>query len=197
MSEAEIALGEGHIIDEGVRLGYPVGRSIPSLRLVVGAGARLRSGTVIYLGSMIGQRLETGHNVVIREENVIGDEVCIWSNSIIDHGCRIGSRVRIHSCVYIAQWTVVEDEVFLAPGVMVANEMHPGQPWRPPWQGVTIKRGAQIGINATLLPGIVIGERALVGAGSVVTHDIPAGSVAYGNPACVRSTIEELRRAAV
>jgi UDP-3-O-[3-hydroxymyristoyl] glucosamine N-acyltransferase len=193
MSASEVFLGEGVVLDEGVHLGYPAARSIPSRQLRIGPGAHLRCGSVLYEGSVIGGRLETGHNVVIREENILGDEVCIWSNSIIDYRCRIGNRVRIHSGVYVAQDTVIEDEVFLAPGVVIGNEMYPGQELGLPWQPVTIRRGAQIGVNATLRPGVVIGEGALVGAGSVVTRDVPPGVLVYGNPARVAGTLAELR----
>src|SRR5207248_1301845 len=84
-------------------------------------------------------------------------------NSTVDYGCVIGSRVRVHTGVYIAQFTVIEDDVFLAPGVMIANDRHPI--CRDCMRGPTIKRAARVGINATLLPEIVVGEAALVGAG--------------------------------
>ena len=76
----------------------------------------LRSGSVLYLGSRIGARFQAGHNVVIREECEIGDDVSVWSNSVIDYGCRIGDRVKIHSNCYVAQFSEIEDEAFLAPG---------------------------------------------------------------------------------
>jgi acetyltransferase-like isoleucine patch superfamily enzyme len=185
-----VALGDGHKIDAGVILGYPTGRPIEDLSLKVGPGATVRSGTVLYGGSTIGQGLQTGHNVVIREENAIGDHLNIWNNSTIDYGCVIGDNVRIHTNVYIAQFTTLEDEVFLAPGVMIANDPHPicGLCMRGP----TIKRGARIGVNVTLLPHITIGEYALIGAGSVVTHDIPARTLAYGNPAKPLKDVDDL-----
>jgi acetyltransferase-like isoleucine patch superfamily enzyme len=134
--------------------------------------------------------LETGHSVVIREENTIGDHLNIWNNSTIDYGCTIGNEVKIHCNVYVAQFTTLEDEVFLAPGVTIANDPHPicGLCMRGP----TIRRGARIGVNVTLLPQIVVGEGALVGAGSVVTRDIPPQTLAYGNPARPVRTVDEL-----
>lgn len=185
-----VVLSVGYEIGPGVILGYPPGRRIPSLALSIGPDARIRSGTVIYAGSSIGARLETGHNVVIREENTIGDDFKIWNNSTIDYGCVIGDRVKIHCIVYVAQFTMIEDDVFLAPGVTIANDPHPecGLCMRGP----TIKRGACIGVNVTLLSHITIGEGALIGAGSVVTHDIPAHTLAYGNPARPSKTVDEL-----
>jgi acetyltransferase-like isoleucine patch superfamily enzyme len=185
-----VALGDGHEIDQGVILGYLTGRRIANAALSIGPGAHIRSGTVIYAGSTIGAELETGHNVVIREENTIGDGLTIWSNSTIDYGCTIGDRVKIHCNVYVAQFTTLEDEVFLAPGVMIGNDPHPecGRCMRGP----TVKRRARIGVNVTLLPHITIGECALIGAGSVVTRDIPAYAVAYGNPARPCKSVDEL-----
>jgi acetyltransferase-like isoleucine patch superfamily enzyme len=102
--------------------------------------------------------------------------------------------VKIHCNCYIAQFTTLEDDVFLAPGVTVANDLHPGSSdFRDCMKGPTIKRGAQIGCNVTLLPGVTIGEHALIGAGSVVSRDIPARTVAYGNPARPAKKISELK----
>ena len=188
-----VQIDEPAELDPYVLIGKRPRRSIGSWTLALGAEARLGSGTVLYLGSRIGARLQTGHHVVIREQNTLGDDVSIWSNSVIDYGCQIGHRVKIHTNVYIAQYSTVEDEVFVGPGVSFANDLHPGCPMSTPcMRGPTLKKGAQIGVNVTLLPYVVIGEHAVIGAGSVVTHDIPARSVAYGNPACVVGTIDQL-----
>lgn len=186
----EVGVTDPSDIDPSVVLGYMPGRELKNPALRIGAGARLRSGTVIYAGTSIGTRLETGHHVVIREENVIGDQLSIWNNSTIDYGCQIGDRVRIHNNVYVAQFTTIEDNVFLAPGVMLANDPHPvcGLCMRGP----TIKSGARIGINATILSHITIGENALIGAGSVVTKDVPANTLAMGNPAIAVKSVDEL-----
>ena len=187
----ELIIGDGCQIDAGAILGYLTGRHIEDFALRLGPDARVRSGTVIYAGSRIGARLETGHNVVIREQNDIGDDLSIWNGSTIDYGCTIGNGVKIHCNVYVAQFTTLEDDVFLAPGVTIANDPHPicGLCMRGP----TLKRGVRIGVNVTLLPQITIGEGVLIGAGSVVTRDIPAGMLAYGNPARPIRSVDELR----
>ena len=119
-----VQLGARAVIDAGVILGYAPSREV-SQRLVIGPSSRIRQGTIIYGGSDIGRNLETGHNVIIREQNVIGDNFCIWGNSIIDYGCKIGNNVKVHNNVYVAQFTIIEDNVFLAPGVCLANDIHP------------------------------------------------------------------------
>ena len=96
------------------------------LQFSLGAGARLRSGTVLYAGSRIGARLQTGHHVVIREDCEIGDDVSVWSNTVIDYGCRIGDGVKIHCNCYVAQYTEIGDGAFLAPGRDVRQRPLPG-----------------------------------------------------------------------
>jgi carbonic anhydrase/acetyltransferase-like protein (isoleucine patch superfamily) len=126
----------------------------------------------------------------VREENRIGSHCTLWNNSTIDYGCVIGDRVRIHCNVYIAQFTTLEDDVFLAPGVTIANDPHPI--CTKCMQGPTIRRGARIGVNVTLLPLITIGENALVGAGSVVTADVPPGMLVAGNPARIIGPVDSV-----
>ena len=188
MSEPQLATP--FQLDPRAVVGELPGRKIADLTLSIGPHAIIRSFSVIYAGSRIGAHLETGHGAVIREENRIGDDFSIWNNSTVDYGCVIGSRVRVHTGVYIAQFTVIEDDVFLAPGVMIANDRHPI--CRDCMRGPTIKRAARVGINATLLPEIVVGEAALVGAGAVVTRDVPARAVVVGNPARVIGTVDQL-----
>jgi acetyltransferase-like isoleucine patch superfamily enzyme len=131
--------------------------------------------------------------VVIREDCRIGDDVCVWSNTVIDYGCRIGNRVKIHCNCYVAQYTEIGEDAFLAPGVTIANDLYPGDERSAALMGgPKIERGAQIGVNVTILPHVRIGAGSLVGAGSVVTRDIPPGVVAFGNPAIVRRGVAEL-----
>jgi acetyltransferase-like isoleucine patch superfamily enzyme len=185
-------VGDGLQLDPSAILGYPPARTAGG-DLVLGPDALIRSNTVIYLGSRIGARFQTGHNVVIREECRIGDDVSIWSNSVVDYGCLIGSHVKIHSNCYIAQFTEIQDGAFLAPGVTVANDLYPGQAASAArMAGPLIGAGAQIGVNVTILPFVRIGAGCLIGAGAVVVRDIPAGSVAFGNPATVRGQVRQL-----
>jgi acetyltransferase-like isoleucine patch superfamily enzyme len=185
----EADVGPGLRADENVIVGYPSGRSTAAA-LVLGRDAYLRAGTILYQGSSIGARLETGHHVVVREECVLGDDVSIWTGAVVDYGCRIGNRVKIHCNCYVAQYTEIGDDAFLAPGVTIANDLYPGSPAsQEVMSGPSIGAGAHIGVNVTILPFVRIGARALVGAGSTVTRDVPDGAVAYGNPAVVRGSV--------
>ena len=186
----KVHIGNNYYADPDVIVGYMPGRKIENLTLQLGENFYLRTGTVIYAGSRIGKNLQTGHNVIIREQNTIGDNLKIWNNSVIDYGCIIGKRVRIHNNVYIAQNTTIEDDVFLSPGVMIANDPHPICTLC--MKGPTIKKGARIGVNVTLMSHITIGEFALVGAGSTVIKDVPPKTVVVGNPARVIKQVDEL-----
>lgn len=144
-------------------------------------GERLiRSGTVIYSGVFVGDNFETGHNVLIRDPCTIGDNVRIGTGSIIEGHVRIGNNVNIQSMVYIPKKTEIDDDVFIGPCVVMTNDKYPPS---GKMLGPHICKGASIGANVTILPGIVIGEGALVGAGSVVTHNVPPRKTVKGNPA--------------
>jgi len=124
----------------------------------------------------------------------IGDDSKVGTFVEIQKGVRIGSRVKISSHSFICEGVTVEDEVFIGHGVMFTNDKYPrattdtgGLQGEADWVCIPIlvKQGASIGSNATILCGVTIGERALVGAGSVVTHDVPPSAVVAGNPARV------------
>jgi acetyltransferase-like isoleucine patch superfamily enzyme len=124
----------------------------------------------------------------------IGDESKIGTFVEIQKGARIGRRCKISSHTFICEGVTIEDEVFVGHGVTFINDRLPrstnengGLQTEADWKCVptVVKRGASIGSGTTLLCGITIGERALIGAGSVVTRDVPAGAVVAGNPARV------------
>ena len=192
LTTTSIFAGVGLTADADVTLGYLSDRTDDEL-LGLGDDVRLRSGTVIYAGTRIGHRFQSGHHVVVREECEIGDDVSVWSNTVIDYGCRIGDRVKIHSNCYVAQYTEIQADAFLAPGVTIANDLYPGQSESAAvMSGPVVGVGAQIGVNVTLLPYVRIGDHCLVGAGSVVTRDLPPGVVAYGSPAEVHGRVADL-----
>jgi acetyltransferase-like isoleucine patch superfamily enzyme len=194
VSGDHVKFGSPPHVDQGVVVGYMPERKGVRLDLRVGKAARLRSGTCIYAGTVIGDNFQTGHNVLIREECEIGDDVSVWSNTVIDYGCRIGNRVKIHCNVYIPQFTLMEDDVFVSPGCTFANDVHPGcESFRECMRGPVLKQGVVVGVNVTIVPKVTIGEYSLIGSGSVVTKDIPPYSVVAGNPARVLRKTKELK----
>lgn len=114
-------------IDPTAQINIMPSRVTEAPPVVLGQQAVIRSGCAIYRGSVIGDRLDTGHHVVIREENTIGHDFSVWSHSVIDYSCKIGDRVKIHAGVYIAQYSVIEDDAFIAPGVVFTNDLVPGE----------------------------------------------------------------------
>jgi acetyltransferase-like isoleucine patch superfamily enzyme len=177
--EGDFTLGPFSIVGLPPR-GYAAGER----RTVIGAGASINSHTVIYFGNTIGRNFRTGHGVLIREDNQIGDDVSIGSGSNVEHHVRIGNGVRLHSNVFVPELSVLEDLCWLGPNVVLTNARYPASPTtKRELVGCYIEKGAKIGANATVLPGIRVGAYALVGAGAVITADVPAGTVVVGNPA--------------
>ncbi len=194
MPDNQIILGSNMRIDDGVKLGYLTGRKIKDFTLRIGDDATIRTGTVIYGGTTIGSGLATGHNVTIREENEIGDNFQVWNCTTIDYGCKIGRNVKIHCNCYIAQFTVVEDNAFMAPGVTIANDIHPGcEHSGDCMRGPHIEEGVEIGVNVTILPFVRIGAHSLIGSGAVIVKDVPPESVIVGNPGRVLCSIHDLK----
>lgn len=180
-----VHLGAGYQIGEYAVLGV-LPRGVPpgGLETRIGARAVIRSHTVIYAGNVIGDDFQTGHGVLIREFNQIGDRVSIGSHTIVEHHVVIADDVRIHSNAFVPEFTVLEAGCWLGPNVVCTNAKYPlSLQAKETLRGPHVARRAKVGANATLLPGVRIGEDALVGAGAVVTRDVPRGMVVMGNPA--------------
>jgi acetyltransferase-like isoleucine patch superfamily enzyme len=189
-----VHLGEHATIGDYAIIGEPPrGKGSGELETRIGAHAVIRSHTVIYAGNRIGDNFQSGHGVLIREENEIGDDVSIGSHSTVEHHVKIGHGVRLHSNVFVPEFSILEDECWLGPNVVVTNARYPrSRKAKEQLKGASIKRRAKIGANATLLPGVVIGENALVGAGAVVVADVPPNAVVVGNPARVIKSVDEI-----
>ena len=194
-----VHLGANVDIGEFVVIGLPPrGKEPGELETHIGPDAVIRSHTVIYAGNVIGANLQTGHGVMIRELNEIGDHVSVGTHSIIEHHVRIGNDVRIHSSAFIPEYSVLEEGAWVGPHVVFTNALYPLSPdAKRNLEGPHLLSGAKIGANATLLPGVVIGRHALVGAGAVVVCDVPDGKVVVGNPARVVKDITDLSAYAV
>lgn len=197
-----VHIGRTPIIEDFVVLGKPPkGFRSGELELKIGDFPILRNGTIIYSGNVIGNNFQTGDNARIRENNIIRDNVSIGAGSNIEFGCKIENQVRIHSNCFIPEYTVIEDHSWIGPGVVMTNVLHPPCPMFKKYapipnkrccHGPVIKKRAIIGAAAVILPGIIVGEKSMVGAGSVVTKNVQPGCVVVGNPAKIVGYIEDL-----
>jgi acetyltransferase-like isoleucine patch superfamily enzyme len=189
-----VEIGDDVVIGDFVILGEPpAGACAGEYSTVIGPDALIRSHTVIYAGSLIGNGLQTGHGVLLREFNKIGRGVSIGSHSIVEHHITIGDLVRIHSNVFIPEYSEIEDGCWIGPNAVFTNARYPrSQGVKESLKGPRVRRGAKIGANVTLLPNIEIGANALIGAGAVVVRDVPEGAVVVGNPARQVKTISDI-----
>ena len=189
-----VVLGQGSVMEDYCILGTPP-RHVREgeLPTIIGNGAVLRSHTVIYAGNVIGRNFQTGNKVNIRESNRIGDDVSVGTLSVIEHHVEIRDNVRIHTQAFIPEFSILEEGCWIGPNVVLTNAKYPLSPGvKDHLAGPVIRRGAKIGANATLLPGVIIGEYALVGAGAVVVRDVLPGTVVAGNPARVIRQVADL-----
>ncbi|HWG57238.1 MAG TPA: acyltransferase, partial [Gaiellaceae bacterium] len=117
----------------------------------------------------------------------IGDDVVVGRGSLVENDTTIGARTKIQAEAYVTAYSTVEEDVFIAPCVVTTNDNFMGRTEKrlALMKGPTIRRGARVGGGAILCPGIEVGEEAFVGAGSVVTKDVPPRKLVVGNPARV------------
>lgn len=189
-----VEIGKGAIIEPGVIIGTPpFGRKNGELKTIIGKNAYIRAYTIIYAGVVIGNSFQTGPHVFIREGNKIGSDVQVWCGSVLNPGNIIRRNSKIHAGVFMEMATLGVG-VFIGPKTVFTDDPHPVMPpdYRECWKGATIGNGAIVGANVTLLPHVRIGTHAVIGAGSVVTKNIPAYKVAVGNPARVIKDIEDV-----
>jgi len=153
----------------------------------IGDGTIVSSGAIVFAGSQIGARVILGDQSCVRERVTMGDDVVLGRGSLVENDTSIGAMTRIQAEAYITAYSTLEDHVFIAPCVVTTNDNFMGRTERRHelMKGPTIRRGARIGGGAVLCPGIEIGEEAFVGAGAVVTRDVPRRVIVVGNPARV------------
>lgn len=161
---------------------------------IIGRLCRIRTGSIIYADTALGASTVTGARVFIREHTFIGSMCLIGTQSIIEGNTIIGDRVVIQSQVYIPARTSIGDRVFLGPAVVLTNDRYPLRQRRGyQAEGPIIEQDASIGGNATILPGLRVGEGSMVAAGAVVTKDVPPWTLAVGVPARLRDLPENLK----
>jgi acetyltransferase-like isoleucine patch superfamily enzyme len=148
--------------------------------------------------AMIGKGSRIWHEAQIREGARVGHECIVGKGTYIDYDVTIGDRCKLQNGVFVYHPATIEDGVFLGPGVIITNDMVPRaitpdgrlkstQDWRP--SAVLVRSGAAVGAGSIVLPGITIGRWALIGAGSVVTREVPDYGLAFGNPARIHGHV--------
>jgi len=184
-------IGEGVTIHDGATLGKPVSLG-PSSRaqreapppLVVGDGATIGAGAVLVTGAAIGAGAVVADQAHVRERAAVGRGSVVGRGVAVENDALIGAGVRIQTGAYITAFCEIEDEVFVAPGVQTLNDLTAGRRSAgEPLRGPKLRRRCRVGGAAVLLPGIEIGEEAFVGAGAVVTRDVPPRTLVVGVPA--------------
>ena len=153
----------------------------------LGDGTVVSTGAIVFAGSRIGAHVILGDQSCVRERVTIGDDVVLGRGSLVENDTTIGAMSRIQADAYITAYSTLEEHVFVAPCVVTTNDDFMGRTEQRLERiaGPTIRRGARVGGGAILCPGVVIGEEAFVGAGAVVTKDVPDRAVVVGNPARV------------
>jgi acetyltransferase-like isoleucine patch superfamily enzyme len=151
----------------------------------IGEGTVVSTGAIVFAGSQIGARVILGDQSCVRERVEIGDDVVLGRGSYVENDTTIGAMTKIQADAYITAYSTLEEHVFIAPCVVTTNDNWMGRTEKRHGnvKGPTIRRGARIGGGAILCPAIEIGEEAFVGAGAVVTKDVPPRAVMVGNPA--------------
>jgi UDP-2-acetamido-3-amino-2,3-dideoxy-glucuronate N-acetyltransferase len=195
---AGTAIGPGVRLGDGCVIGKPpaLGAHSTSSReeppaAVLGAGVTVGAGAVVLAGARIGDGCMVADQAHVRERTVIGAECVVGRGASVENEVRIGARVRLQTGAYITAWSVVEDDVFVAPGVVLTNDPTAGRRRGEELRGAVLRRACRIGGGAVLLPGVEVGEEAFVGAGAVVTRDVPPRTVVLGVPAKVVREVGE------
>jgi UDP-2-acetamido-3-amino-2,3-dideoxy-glucuronate N-acetyltransferase len=191
--EAGARLQDGAVVGKPLALGpHSSASREPPPPAVIGAGATVAAGAVVVAGARIGARAFVGDQAHVRERAVVGEESAIGRGSQVDVDVTVGARVRVQTGCYLAGRSMVEDDVFVAPGVVTTNDRHATR-HGPEYEleGAVLRRACRIGAGAVLLPGVEVGEEAFVGAGAVVTRDVPARTVVMGVPARVVREVPE------
>ena len=153
----------------------------------IGDGTVVSSGAIVFAGATVGAGCILGDQSCVRERVTIADDVVVGRGALVENDTTIGSGTRIQAEAYVTAYSTLEEDVFIAPCVVTTNDNLMGRTERRKelMKGPTIRRGARVGGGAILCPGIEVGEEAFVGAGAVVTKDVPPRMVVVGNPARV------------
>jgi acetyltransferase-like isoleucine patch superfamily enzyme len=193
-------IGDSCFIDSNALIGYPARDELDLLEknseqikgCSIGNNSQIRPGA-IYSTAKVGDNTRTGHNFLVRENTTVGNGCLIGTNVVIDNDCQIGDNCSFQTGAYIPTGSKIGNRVFLGPNASLTNDKNPLRTEYNP-EPITIEDDATIGSNATLMPGITIGEGAFVAGGAVVTKDLPAWTLAKGCPAIFSELPESLKK---
>ncbi len=185
-------LGDGCVVGKQPSLGaHSTSSREPPAPAVLGGGVAVGAAAVVLAGARLGDGCVVADQAHVRERTEIGAETVVGRGASVENDVRIGARVRLQTGAYITAWSVLEDDVFVAPGVVLTNDPTAGRRRGEQLRGPVLRRACRIGGGVVLLPGVEVGEEAFVGAGAVVTRDVPARAVALGVPAQVVREVSE------
>lgn len=160
-------------------------------KTVLGNDATVRAGSIIYGDVEVGDDFSTGHHAVVREASRLGDDVLVGTQAVVDGQVEIGSHVSLQTGAYVPQQTHIGDEVFLGPHAVITNDSYPIRATSG-LEETVLEDHVSLGANATVLPGVTVGQGSFVAAGAVVTEDVPPETLAVGTPARHRPLPDEL-----
>jgi acetyltransferase-like isoleucine patch superfamily enzyme len=160
---------------------------------VIGDGTIVSTGAIVFAGTEVGARVILGDQSCVRERVRIGDDVVVGRGSLVENDTTIGAMTKIQADAYVTAYSTLEEHVFIAPCVVTTNDDFMGRTEKRHElvKGPTIRRGARVGGGAILCPGVEIGAEAFVGAGAVVTKDVPPRMLVVGNPARVLRAVPD------
>ena len=193
-------IGNSCFIDSSALLGYPHNDELDFLEnnqeniegCEIGDGSKIRPGA-IYSTAKVGKNTRTGHNFLVREKSIVGDGCLIGTNVVIDNNCVIGDNCSFQTGAYIPTGSKIGNRVFLGPNASLTNDK---TPLRTDYnlEAITVEDDVTVGSNATIMPGITLGEGAFIAGGAVVTKDVPAWHLAKGCPATYSKLPESLKK---
>ena len=190
---AGTVVGDHAVLGKQVRLAAASTASRePLAPLVIGEACTIGAHAVINAGTTIGRLTLIGDQAMLRERVTIGERCVLGRSALVENDTTLGDRVKVQANAYLTAYMTLEDDVFIAPCVMTTNDNYMGRTDKRFAErgGATIRRAARIGGGCVLLPNVEIGEEAFIGAGAIVTKDVPARMLVVGSPARVLREVD-------
>jgi acetyltransferase-like isoleucine patch superfamily enzyme len=188
-----VIIGDNTIIANDCIIGEPISSyyylpDYENVKTTIGSNCLIRSNAIIYCGNTIGNDVSTGHRIMLRENNVIGNNCRIGNYTELHGNVKMGKFCSLHSSVCIVEDAVIGEFVWISPGTILTNDITPPSLNR---KSPVIGDYTFIAVNCVILPGIEIGTNCLIGASSTVTRNIPDYSVCVGSPGKIISNVND------